>query len=133
MDLNDKIKVIHYHYLVTSVRKLASQFNCNKNQINNILKNKENLLKEYEDFKNRWIKRKRNEQFSDINEAVIQWFRYARTKNIPLSSTSVKEKAIHIAESLRKEDFCASNVWLNKFCPYFSFLFSSLLFKGHLS
>ncbi|XP_042912235.1 tigger transposable element-derived protein 4-like [Parasteatoda tepidariorum] len=124
LDLSDKIKVLNYHDRGTSTRNLASQFNCSKNQIKNVVKNKESLLKECEDFKNRGIKR--NEKFCDINEAVIQWFRCARTKNVPLTGISVKENAIQIAESLCVEDFRASNGWLNKFCNRNNIVFKTL-------
>ena len=47
----DKINVLHYHDQRTYTRELASQFNYRKNQTSNNAKNKENLLKRYENFK----------------------------------------------------------------------------------
>ena len=56
-------KVLNFHDQRTPAKKLASQFNSCKNEINNIVKKKENLLKNYEDLKCRRIKRKKNEIF----------------------------------------------------------------------
>ena len=56
LDSNIKIKVLTFHDQETSARKLVSQFNCCKNQINSIIKYKENLLKDCEDFKSPEIK-----------------------------------------------------------------------------
>lgn len=57
LELNDKIRVLNCYDQGTFARKLASQFNSNKNQINDIVKNKEDSQKKYEDFKNHGIKR----------------------------------------------------------------------------
>ena len=56
------IKILNFHDQETSGRNLASQFNCNKNKIKNIVKNKKNLLKKSEDFKNRGIKKKKERE-----------------------------------------------------------------------
>lgn len=126
LTLEDKVKVIRVHESGVSERKLAAQFNCSKTQINNTVKNKDVLLKEYEEFKSCGVKRKRQEKFSELNEAVLQWFKCARSKHIPLSGTLIKEKAIQIAEAVGERDFCASNGWLEKFCHRNNIVFKSI-------
>ncbi|GBL80124.1 Tigger transposable element-derived protein 6 [Araneus ventricosus] len=55
------------------------------------------------------------EKFPEINEALIEWFKSARAKNIPISGALMKQKAMEIADALGTKDFCASNGWLHKF------------------
>lgn len=115
LGLEEKIEVIDLHKNGKSERKLAEQFHCGKTQINTILKNQDAIKKDYEENCSRGLKRKRNENFPEINNMVLEWFKCARSKQIPISGPMLKEKALEIAQSLRIEDFRASNGWLERF------------------
>ncbi|GBN94626.1 Tigger transposable element-derived protein 4 [Araneus ventricosus] len=107
--------MIESHEKGNSERKLADIFGSGKTQINTILKDKITILKEWENFKFRDVKRMRMEKFPEINEALIEWFKSARAKNIPISGALMKQKAMEIADALGTKDFYTGNGWLNKF------------------
>ena len=58
-------------------------------------------------------------RFQDIDSAMLEWFRMARSKNIPVSGPMLQAKAVAVAEQMQLENFKASNGWLEKFkTPY---------------
>ena len=54
-------------------------------------------------------------RFQDIDSAMLEWFRMARSKNIPVSGPTLQAKAVAVAEQMQLENFKASNGWLEKF------------------
>lgn len=58
------------------VRSLAEKFGCGKTRISDILKNKESILVAYESNAST-SEKKRSSKFSDINEALYQWYQTA--------------------------------------------------------
>lgn len=65
------------------IRKLADEFKCGKTQIRTILRDKETIVGLYEantfgDSHSR--KRKRTSQFSDVNDALYEWYCLAKFK-----------------------------------------------------
>lgn len=126
LTLEQRVQVIKLHDNGKSERKLAVSFNCSKTQINKIIKEKTSVLKEWEDFKFRGIKRSRIAKFSDINTAVLEWLKIAKATNIPLSGPLIKQKATEIADALGIKDFSASNGWLDKFRTRHKIVFRAL-------
>ena len=61
------------------------------------------------------LKRIRLAKYSDVNQAVWDWYTLCRNSNIPVSGTMLQEEALIIAERLEVKDFTASNGWLNVF------------------
>lgn len=63
------------------------------------------------------MKRARGPQHEEIDKALLDWFRKARSKNIPITGPMLQEKATRIAEALdvSGEQFKASNGWLDHF------------------
>ena len=65
------------------VRKLADDFKCDKTQINTILRDKESIIGLYEAYTSgdsHSRKRKRTSQFSDVNDALYEWYCLAKIK-----------------------------------------------------
>ncbi|GBO17530.1 hypothetical protein AVEN_50894-1 [Araneus ventricosus] len=85
LNLEQSIEILRQYENGKSARKLAELFYCGRTQINKIIKEKDLILKEYEDFKFRGVKRMRHEKYVDINEAVLEWFKTVRAKKIPVS------------------------------------------------
>ena len=54
-------------------------------------------------------------RFQNIDSAMLEWFRMARSKNIPVSDPMLQAKAVAVAEQMQLENFKASNGWLEKF------------------
>ena len=85
---------------IASARKIAEHFNCGKTQIQSILLKKDEIVKDYEANVTSTIKRSRGAQHEDIDNALLDWFRKARSKNIPITGPMFQEKATKIAEVL---------------------------------
>ena len=100
------------------IRKLATLFKCGETQISTILRSKDRIVELYEANASAGMcqtrKRVRESKFSDVNEALYEWFRLAVSKNMFPDGRILCEKAKEIAERLGFEDFKASNGWLDR-------------------
>ena len=65
-------------------------------------------------------KRKRSSKYSDVIQAVWNWYAMCRNSYIPVSGSMLQEEATLIAEKLEISDFVASNGWLEKFKQKYS-------------
>ena len=96
-----------------SSRALASQFNCGKTQIDNILKRRREWLEAYELDPTNSLKRKaRRTRNDEINALTWEWFMEA---TVPVTGTLLQEKALSFADRLGISTFKASNGWLESF------------------
>lgn len=99
-----------------SPKQLVLRFKCGKTQVYEILKNKDKIKEEWMRGSNGDVKRKPKENSNeDINSTLLQWFMDARTRNLPVSGPILQEKAKEIAQHLGKQNFKASNGWLESF------------------
>ena len=98
--------------------KLADTFGCGKTQIANILKTKDDIIDLYESNNRSDLcqtkKRNRSSEFSDVNDALYQWYTIASSKNIYPDGPQLASKAKLIAERLGYQEFKASNGWLDR-------------------
>lgn len=117
LTLQEKVKIIEiFNKEKPSVRNLAKQFNIGKTQAAEIVKNKEELLKNFNSNVHPAQKRSFFKTGGlNIDKLCYDWFVKARNKNIPLSGPIIRTKAKEIAESLGYENFGASAGWLEKF------------------
>lgn len=119
LSLKEKLEIIaESEKYSTSARKLADKFGVGRTQVNDILKNKIELKKLFEEGgSNADQKRKfpKTEGLA-IDQIVYDWFCKARNKNLPISGPLIKEKALEVSENLKISDFKASNGWLDRFC-----------------
>ena len=44
-------------------------------------------------------------RFQNIDSAMLEWFRMARSKNIPVSGSMLQAKAVAVAEQMQLENF----------------------------
>ena len=77
------------------VQKLAQMFCCRETQISTVLKRKENIKVLYEantsGERSHTSKRIRESKFSEMKEALYQWYLLAVSKNIsPMGPSSLK-------------------------------------------
>jgi len=117
LTLKQKLEVLEYakKHKKDSTRQLADKFSCGRTQIQGILKNKDSLVRSFEDNAPLLRKRARTSSNEDINEAMFRWFKLARQRNIPVSGPMLQEEAKVIAEKMGSTDFKASNGWLSSF------------------
>ncbi|UYV70141.1 TIGD6 [Cordylochernes scorpioides] len=61
------------------------------------------------------LKRDRDGEFPEIEEALIRWIRQANAMKLAINGNILKEKAILLALKMSQDNFEASNGWLEKF------------------
>ena len=117
LTLQEKVDVIAYKDKnpAIGIREIAEKFQCGKTQIQSTLRDKRKLLDKFATNGNAASKRARMCRFQDIDSAMFEWFRMARSKNIPVSGPMLQAKAVAVAEQMQLENFKASNGWLEKF------------------
>ena len=95
---------------------IALSLDVGKTQIQNIITDKDDILKRWESGEN--VERKyvkvRKCVYTDINDKLWDWFWDSRSRNIPLSGKMIHEKAIILSQELGHNDFMASNGWLDR-------------------
>ena len=119
LDLKTRFEVIKYSQAnpQESARKLPDKFLCGKTQIQSILLKKEETLKAFEANSSSNTKRSRGARNEEIDNRLLDWFRKARSKNMPITGPMLQEKAMQIAQGLdiSQDEFKASNGWLDRF------------------
>ena len=68
--------------------------------------------------------------YKDIEELVLKWLTYARSRNVPISGLFLKEKAIGISREMGVLEFSASNGWIERFKERHKFSFKKICCKA---
>lgn len=113
LSLETKIKVVNEAKSDARVRSLAERFGCGRSQISDILKNKESILLAYESNAST-CKKRRASKFSEVNDALYQWYCMACSKNIYPCGPQLCAKVKEIAARLGVSNFEGTNGWLEK-------------------
>jgi len=95
-------------------RYLLQNYGVHPSQISRILKQKEQLLQDWQNNSNLDRKRKRTGKAEDVEEALLRWFAQARSRQLPISGPLLTEKATQLAEGLGIQDFKATDSWLQR-------------------
>jgi hypothetical protein len=103
LDLKTRYEVIKFSDSnpKESTRKLAEKFGCGRTQIQKILLKRDEILSAFEANSSGDTKRLRGGKNAEIDSALLEWFRKARSKNIPISGPILQEKAMQIAIALK--------------------------------
>lgn len=83
-----------------------------KHTVSNILKQKTLVREEYERGFSSTKKRNRTSQYSDVNDAVWEWFKKKTEQRTPVDGPIIQEFAMKAAEKLGYPEFKASSGWL---------------------
>ncbi len=102
-----------------SSRQNAANVGVGKTQIQNILLNKREIMKQWNENigTERKYMKKRKYQYGDINDIVWEWFNIGRSKNIPIIGKLIQEKALVLSLESGHDDF-TGNI---HFIPTFNF------------
>ena len=65
-----------------------------------------------------------------LNDQVFDWFIEVRSKKLPVTGRLIQEKAILVSKELGKDDFSASNGWLESWKQRYNIKFSTLCGEG---
>ena len=98
-------------------RSVAEEIGVGKTQIQNIVKDKDNIRKRWEAGESaacRKYTKVRKTGYEELDKVVWEWFTRARAKNIPVSGRLIQERAMMYAAELGLESFAGSNGWLDK-------------------
>lgn len=117
LGIKEKLKVLEDVDSGIKKKDVAIKYGIPANSLSTIIKNRESIFKQSEVLADCNTARKRIKSclYEDVDEAVLKWISLVRDKNVPLSGTIIKEKAIEYAKSLGLTEFNASNGWLDKF------------------
>ena len=102
LDISEKVKVLEFAKQNPNLgsRKLADHFGIGKTQVQSIRKTKEAIMDVYASNETpNHAKRKRSSKYSDVNQAVWDWYTMCRNSNIPVSGSTLQEEATLIAET----------------------------------
>ena len=96
MTLDERVRVIKLSNQGDSARKIAASLGVGKTQVQTVIRNKEEILKEWESGVSgkRKYNQVRKTQYDDLNRLVWEWFCSARAKGLPVSGTLLQSKAI---------------------------------------
>lgn len=111
-----------------SIRKLAEKFGIGKTQVAEILRNKEDIIRRYnENSTNEKCHRfQRNGPGELIDKIVLEWFNRVRNKNVPISGPIIQTNALEVARKIECDNFKASNGWLKSFKVRHNIVFKSI-------
>ena len=109
-------------------RAIAAEFKCSTGVISTIKKNKrlieDSLLANEPPTKKRLLEKKTANH--DINILMYKWFLEVRSRNIPLSGPTIRQKALKYADALGIVDFGASDGWLTRFKERYNIKFKEI-------
>nr|XP_015922101.2 uncharacterized protein LOC107450690 isoform X9 [Parasteatoda tepidariorum] len=100
-----------------SLRALGQRFRISKNQVSNVLKDREEITKLWITNSNKYSKnvKFRKNGSCEMDRLVHDWLCSMKARNISVNGASLREKAKTVSECLGLQDFKASNGWLAKF------------------
>jgi len=102
LSLREKVDILNYRKNNGNVgiRALATQFQVEKTQIADIVSNSVDIYKAWVQNGNeeRKLRKLRKCEGNVIDEELLVWFSKTREKNLPVSGTTIQEKAKQIAE-----------------------------------
>ena len=97
---------------VKSKTQIAKEYGVPSSTLSTWLKNKDALRKAHGNFAPA-RKRIRTAKHSDVESALLMWFKNARAQKIPISGPVLQEKAKEYAKGLGISDFQCSDGWLH--------------------
>ena len=100
-----------------SLRKLSAKHGISKSSAANMIKRKAEYLAAFEANPSPGRKRlgMREDSYAEVDRIAYDWFQNNRALNVPISGTTLREKALAVATSLGYVGFKASNGWLSCF------------------
>nr|XP_009486802.1 PREDICTED: LOW QUALITY PROTEIN: tigger transposable element-derived protein 4 [Pelecanus crispus] len=91
---------------------VAAEYGIKKNSLSSIMKNKEKVLEAFESLRfDPKRKRLRTAFYTDLEEALVKWYRIAQCLNVPVNGPMLRLKANDFAQKLGHSDFKCSNGW----------------------
>ena len=116
LSIADKIRVIHYmEKNKCNASQVARLFSIHRETVSNIWKQRTQLVAKEKSITCNSVKRPLNAKYPQIDSRVLDFFQYARSQRLPVTSSQIQECAPKAADNLSISDFPASNGWLWRF------------------
>lgn len=113
LTLDDKVSVIKAVESGAKKADVCRQFGLVNSTVCTIMKNKEKILESHHHGQGH-MKKIRVCEKSNVDAALLEWFKQCRSANFPINGPLLKEKAEQFGRLLG-EDFTCSNGWLDRF------------------
>lgn len=113
IDIEEKSRIISKLKSGISNKDLAKEYGVSHSTISTIWKEREKIETLF-DCNFLKMKRARTTKHTKIEEALLKWFKYQRTNNVPISGPILQQKANDFAQRFG-EDFVCSSSWIQRF------------------
>ncbi|XP_062493500.1 tigger transposable element-derived protein 4 [Pezoporus occidentalis] len=124
ISIEEKIDIISAVESGEKKADIAAKYGIKKNSLSSIMKNKEKLLEAFESLRfDPKRKRLRTAFYTDLEEALVKWYRIAQCLNMPVNGPMLRLKANDFAQKLGHNDFKCSNGWLDRFKSRYGLVF----------
>ncbi|NXI40702.1 TIGD4 protein, partial [Galbula dea] len=122
--IEEKIDIISAVESGKKKADIAAKYGIKRNSLSSIMKNKEKVLEAFESLRfDPKRKRLRTAFYSDLEEALVKWYRIAQCLNVPVNGPMLRLKANDFAQKLGHSDFKCSNGWLDRFKSRYGLVF----------
>nr|XP_009675396.1 PREDICTED: tigger transposable element-derived protein 4 [Struthio camelus australis] len=124
ISIEEKIDIISAVESGKRKADVAAKYGIKKNSLSSIMKNKEKVLEAFESLGfDPKRKRLRTAFYTDLEEALMKWYRIAQCLNVPVNGPMLRLKANDFAQKLGHGDFKCSNGWLDRFKSRYGLVF----------
>ena len=103
LTLEERVSVLDKIEKGQSCRSVAEELSVGKTQIQNIVKDKEDILKQWaagESSSKKYTK-VRKTGYEEIDKVIWEWFARARAKNIPVTGRLIQERCHNVRIRVR--------------------------------
>ncbi|XP_019377766.1 PREDICTED: tigger transposable element-derived protein 4 [Gavialis gangeticus] len=126
LSIEEKIDIISAVESGKKKADIAAKYGIKKNSLSSIMKNKDKVLEAFESLRfDPKRKRLRTAFYTDLEEALMKWYRIAQCLNVPVNGPMLRLKANDFAQKLGHSDFKCSNGWLDRFKSRYGLVFRS--------
>ncbi|XP_051820496.1 tigger transposable element-derived protein 4 [Antechinus flavipes] len=126
LSIEEKIDIINAVESGKKKAEIAAKYGIKKNSLSSIMKNKNKILEAFESLRfDPKRKRLRTAFYTDLEEALMRWYRISQCLNVPVNGPMLRLKANDFAQKLGHNDFKCSNGWLDRFKSRYGLVFRS--------
>ncbi|XP_072477369.1 tigger transposable element-derived protein 4 [Notamacropus eugenii] len=131
LSIEEKIDIINAVESGKKKAEIAAKYGIKKNSLSSIMKNKDKVLEAFVSLRfDPKRKRLRTAFYTDLEEALMRWYRIAQCLNVPVNGPMLRLKANDFAQKLGHSDFKCSNGWLDRFKSRYGLVFRSQPIEG---
>ncbi|KAM9678556.1 tigger transposable element-derived protein 4 [Trichechus inunguis] len=124
LSIEEKVDIINAVESGKKKAEIAAEYGIKKNSLSSIMKNKDKVLEAFESLRfDPKRKRLRTAFYTDLEEALMRWYRIAQCLNVPVNGPMLRLKANDFAQKLGHNDFKCSNGWLDRFKSRYGLVF----------